>query len=339
MKLFIYFLLFPAVLWAQPPVHVVSVNDTLPDFQLEKVLTGQEINTSSFKGKLLLIDIMATDCSNCIAALPRLDSLQNYFKDSMQIILVTSEKKTKVANFFSNNKIGQQVKLPVVYEDKWLHQSFPHEAISHVVWVDAWGVVRAITGSGSIVREKIREMLSGRAIHWRVKNDFLKMDRSIPLFNLNSSVPYYNIPSGFNYSAFTTYMTGVGSGNFRKTDTVTGITKISMLNLSIIDMYRMVQHISRINDSTVCVEAVDKTKWLRSDIQDLSSWTASHCFCYETLLPVMMPEEKKKEKILHDLDVQFGITVLVDRKAGITTLTIIENGNPCSFYPNKNLDE
>jgi len=53
----------------------------MPSFALADVVSGETIDSSSFKGKSLLVTFFATWCPPCIQEVPTLIKLQNNYKD------------------------------------------------------------------------------------------------------------------------------------------------------------------------------------------------------------------------------------------------------------------
>ena len=67
----------------------------MPSFELEDVVTGDPITSSSFEGKSLLVTFWATWCPPCIQEIPNLIKLQNEYRDtgfSVVAISVDQEK-------------------------------------------------------------------------------------------------------------------------------------------------------------------------------------------------------------------------------------------------------
>lgn len=48
---------------------------------------------SDLKGKLIILDFWGTFCEPCLEGFSKLDSMQKYFKDRIQIITVNPQKK------------------------------------------------------------------------------------------------------------------------------------------------------------------------------------------------------------------------------------------------------
>src|SRR5450432_2351570 len=69
--------------------------DKLPEILLTNVLNKEEgkLNINEYKGKLLILDFWATNCTGCLKKIPLINSLQNEYNDKVQFILVNTQSK------------------------------------------------------------------------------------------------------------------------------------------------------------------------------------------------------------------------------------------------------
>ena len=121
-----------------------TVGEKVPNIVIPDILNNTVTSSSlaAFKGKLLILDFMATTCTSCLKALPELESMQQKFKNQLQIILVSSEKPERIQLFLKRHP---QLSLPFVARDSNLSRMFPHVYISHIVWINSERIVSAIT--------------------------------------------------------------------------------------------------------------------------------------------------------------------------------------------------
>jgi len=129
---------------------------------------------------LVLLDFFATSCSSCVAALPRLDSLQKKFGDRLQVLVVTAEAGETLQKFLLRNTKARGVQLPFVYADTTLAALFPHELLPHEVWLSG-GVVTAITDADQVTETNISAILEGKSQMLTPKADNFVYDRHLPL--------------------------------------------------------------------------------------------------------------------------------------------------------------
>jgi peroxiredoxin len=86
---------------------------TAPDFTLPD-LEGRMISLSSFKGKVVIVNIWATWCPPCVAEIPSLNKLYKMFKDEgLELLAVSVDEggKSAVEKFIKNKNISFPVLL------------------------------------------------------------------------------------------------------------------------------------------------------------------------------------------------------------------------------------
>lgn len=170
-------ILWPAVsCYAQSPttnIHPIKIGESVPDIEFSRVInyTSESICLSDFKGKLIILDFWATWCNSCHARFPKADSLQEMFKDQVQIILVNSIRGTgdsaaKIQRFFENwnQKHAQTFRLPTAIEDTITKILFPRTYLPHYIWISKEGKLAAVTSSDEVTVSNIMAMLSGCSI-------------------------------------------------------------------------------------------------------------------------------------------------------------------------------
>lgn len=159
------------------PLQIRSLEkgDKVPDLEFTSLINAKKksYRLSDFKGKLLILDFWATWCSSCVAALPKLNELQKKFKDQIQIIGVTDQKFEKIEKFYSQRMEMQNYNLvfPTVTDDRVLANYWPHQTISHLVWINEAGEVIAITDSEEVTESNIRDILMGANVKLKPKTD------------------------------------------------------------------------------------------------------------------------------------------------------------------------
>ena len=262
------------------------------------------LNLDDLKGKFIILDFWATWCSSCIANFPKLDSLQEKYKGSLNIILVntrnTNDDKKKVEDFFlkRHNLNGNRYNLPSIVLDTFFKSQFPHRAIPHYVWINPDGTVEAITGSGDVNKQSIENWMRGSKLHVHSKSDVLNFDRN--KFLLTDST---NGISEIKFrTTITGHMKGVG-GPLIETSSKTFVRRCA-INRNILSLYTLAYKVS-LPGSRYILEVENPSEWASNDWTDV--WIRKNTYCYEVIMPIS--KKKDLDRIMQDdLNRYFGMT-------------------------------
>lgn len=192
----------------------LSIGDSLPEFQIQKLLNSnqEKISTADFKDQLLIIDFWSIYCGACVLGLPKMEQLQQEFGHKIKILPVTNEPEELVKPFWEKNKNTKNLSLISVLSDTLFHKYFKHIGAPHEVWVYKNKVI-AITDAEYVDANNIRKVLNGQEINWPVKSDFDKFDASKnALFQVNENqIDLKN--TTLQYAAISDYNENINSGN------------------------------------------------------------------------------------------------------------------------------
>ncbi|NNK14087.1 MAG: TlpA family protein disulfide reductase [Desulfofustis sp.] len=109
-------------LMPQPYVGDVKAAPQMPSFELEDVVSGDPISSSSFQGKSLLITFWATWCPPCIQEIPNLIKLQNeYGANGFSVVAISVDQEKGVVQKMVNRK---EINYPVMMADKAVTRDF-----------------------------------------------------------------------------------------------------------------------------------------------------------------------------------------------------------------------
>lgn len=178
-------ILFSNIVQAQP--GKLDVGDKVPEITFSSIInhSSKTIKTSDFNDKLLILDFWATWCHPCIAAFPKIDSVQKYFGDRILILPVTSQDTRLVTEFLGRIHKKKNLVIPTVTNaPQSIWKYFPHTIIPHCIWIYK-GEVKAITESKEITKDNIQRLLTENVLNVRMKDDGSKrIDRSTSMFNI-----------------------------------------------------------------------------------------------------------------------------------------------------------
>ncbi|MET4081550.1 thiol-disulfide isomerase/thioredoxin [Pedobacter sp. UYP30] len=274
----------------------IQIGQKVPDVTLTSLHNYKDKNgkpattakLSDFTGKLILLDFWATWCSPCVAMIPKMDSLQKVFGDKIQFLSVTYQTEKEVLPFLENleKQRGKHYDLPVVTGEKELHQLFPHITLPHYVWIDGSGVVRAITESNEVNRERILEALSGKEEMSR-KSDFkIAYDGNKPFLIDGNGGNGWNMKY---HSILTDYTEGIASGFTRTPFINKAKGTVTVRNSTLLQMYQIAYGgYNRFYGPNKVVLKFNDKIGLRSKItgRNYTEWLKNgHGYCYELIVP------------------------------------------------------
>jgi thiol-disulfide isomerase/thioredoxin len=331
------------------PVKAYTVGEKLPDLVFKNLINYKtdHTNLSDLKGKLVILDFWELSCTSCMAAFPKIQKVQEQFGDKVQVITITRlaspEQFNKALKTFPALK---NFDLPTVLRDDILYKYFPFEFISHLVWIDGNGVVKAITGTEYVTPENVELALKDEHLPWAVKKDVFGFEYDRPLLSVMNGEA--KAPSMLYYSALTGYMEGIDATDRIIEDSVNQTVTYNHYNhnlLSLCDGSLWGQGTGNIPPKFLVLHVKDKTRYLRNNkTQFFNEWAKKNTYCYSVSMPMQLPINERKEFIKKDLtrwlDV-LGISVkkelsevnglalvkLKDKKPVIT-----EGGEPESRY-------
>src|ERR1700733_13679493 len=224
----------------------ISIGDKCPDIAMRNILNSSSdmLRISDFSGKILILDFWSTWCGPCVNELQRLDSIQKQFKDKIQVLPVTYEKRRDVERFFkSMESIKHLSRLSSVTEDTILSNIFPHLTIPYFVWIDAAGIFRAQTGPNELNLAEIDKFIKNVTDLSAVKKEAIKkIDYNKQLFSLTNRVlddygksHLEEMPpkTELFYSALTKHIDGLRAGGHIN-DTV-----ISFIDCTVFQLYSL----------------------------------------------------------------------------------------------------
>ncbi|KLT64040.1 TlpA disulfide reductase family protein [Pedobacter sp. BMA] len=131
-------------------------------------------NLSGDKGKFIIIDFWASWCTTCIKKIPLLDSFQKANSKLFKVVLVNPKRSrdslTNITRIFSNIRTEvPDINATSIINDVYLANAFPYHYIPHYIWINAQGVVVAITGYDLLTIANLDAVL-GRAQRYIAKH-------------------------------------------------------------------------------------------------------------------------------------------------------------------------
>jgi len=306
---------------AQEPIKPLAIGDKVPESFWHIPLTvanpsdqKQSITLAGYKGKAIVLDFWASNCVSCIATLPKLDALQQQFKDSLLILPVSYEASAQVNSAFKENALLKGITLVTVTDDAQLKAWFPHSYISHLVWIDAEGRVRAFTNGNYVSEAHLRDLLKSAPLNWPVKRDVLGFNYKKAIFNLNTvNIPVHSVPKVQYHSGLTGHMANIPYKYIHIKDSSNQVQRIAAVNLSIKELYLRSLGLAGSPKLRVQLTAANKERFEHDPKTTYKEdWELQNTYCYEGIFPIQFTAAAIRQKVKADLDFYFGLTSRVE---------------------------
>ena len=120
-------------------------------------------NLAPYKGNILLIDVWASWCTNCLYSLPKLDSLVKNSSGKVNAILLnfsgSGDDLNKIKLVYDRYETDHgKLSYPSIINDTLLRDLFSLKTLPQYIWVDREGRVLAKTGSDFLNIENINSI-------------------------------------------------------------------------------------------------------------------------------------------------------------------------------------
>lgn len=307
-------ILLPQIFYGQQLVQPLAVGNKIPDTVLVKMLDREPMQQLTTCGKPLLLDFWSIWCSGCISSMPKMDSLQTYFGNKLQIIFVTKNSKREVEQLFAKRKRFLPKKIPMVIEDVYLSRLFPHESVPHLVWIDEKGIVRYITYSHNATKDNLEAFLLHRPLAFLEKRTTKSLDVKIPFWqqddgSFTSAVKYYSVFAKRVEGLIGGMSAQKESGMFRR---------LRLINMPLIQIYIKayggIDYQPEINGiQRVILEVRKPEVFVPSNKNGLDQWYSQNSFCYETMTP-LSPETVVRKNLQGDLLRNFPYVAAIEKR-------------------------
>lgn len=233
-------------------ITALQIGDTIPEelwnltlHAIDRYRGKEIIKLNNYRQKLIILDFWATWCTTCLAAMPRLDSLQHTM-GNMIIIPTTRESLEKLEPFLERNPVAKTVNLKTVYDDKILHRYFPHRLIPHYIWIYN-GKFLTATNAKEINQQTLENVFSEGISGAIPKIDILGYDKRQSLLdNLNQGKLV--VPTVYS-TTFSEKIEGLGSSQSHTNKH--GLIRRYFLNRPLSDMYRYALRIEMNEDKLI----------------------------------------------------------------------------------------
>lgn len=306
-QIFITALLCPLLTKGQ-----LTIGDKLPSITLSNITNYKttNINLDELKGKSVIIDCWGRYCAPCIITLGKLDSIQKEFSNQLQVITVSEiTNKEELYKTLGKYRQTKNLSLPVVLGNQQIIKYFPYKLISHIVWINSKGIVKAITGSEQITKQNVQAFLNDEPLHWPLKQDELDFDYTKPLLGIVNPAPPSSFEGGprgvkrmLYYSAFTSHIPGIAPPSGTYEDTLTNTTLTSFYNYPVLALAQIAVDYSAGADITQFdLDVKDSTRYIPPPYTSEEQWNKSNTWCYTLRLPAGFTPQQIQQRVQQEI--------------------------------------
>lgn len=302
------------IVWAQKQIdrsQELKIGQVMPDIPIQPVLNYKQsnIDINSFRDKVVILDFFDTFCSNCIAAMPKLQKLQNELGDKLQVILVTWQDQKTIEKFFQTNSFLKEnkVSLPTIYSADLLRSYFPHKGVPHTTWLYQHKV-QAVTHSDFVKNENVELLYKNGFIKLPLKSDF-----NDGLKEEGNALEQRKVIGSVEISG---YKDGVETTGIQiVSDSITNQQKATFYNMDILGAYTAVwSKIKKptflMKDERIIWKVQDSSRYKYFKGKDGNiEWLIKNGICYERYDQMSRSESEQAQTILDDLNSFFGLNV------------------------------
>ncbi|MCW3118937.1 MAG: TlpA family protein disulfide reductase, partial [Chitinophagaceae bacterium] len=319
---FLFLFLMSYVGYAQTRIiSRVKIGNKVPEITIPTVINYSQpsVKLSDFKGKLLILDFWSIWCGGCIHALPELEKLQKKYQDRVVILPVAfTRSKSEVSAFFQKmKKNDRDISLPSgIYPtmQNELLTLFPCYGFPMEVWIDENGKLLAISDSFYVTDSNIERAIKHVGFSLPVselmpKPEVIAVVKKQP-DTKKDTVLFFSKISGYSDTV------PLGKRNLLIRNKRDRVTRLTMLNASIVDLFRASYGRKVVNnDSWVSAEFADSSRAF-FPVYDTAFYTnlKKDTYCYEMVLPKTSSYDDALALMNTELSAYFGIQSSIEKR-------------------------
>lgn len=285
----------------------LKIGSQLPTFPRSAIINypGKLYDYKKSDSKVFILDFFNTGCASCIENMPRLNKLKEKFRDQLDVVMVTYEDRQRMEKFYANNKFLKEnnVKLPTIVSDTSLKKYFPHQAVSHTVWIIN-NEVKAISHPDFVNEENIQRLLEGKSINVPLKDDFT-LNEIEESSQTNGSMRKSLIGS----LQLTGYKSNLNSTGLKyRYDSIQGMHVTYINNLDILGAFTAAwAHVKTpkyfLTKERIVWEVTDPDRYFYDKSKSLPyhAWAEQNAICYERKDCLEVSDTIRVKKVLEDL--------------------------------------
>jgi peroxiredoxin len=191
-----------------------KIGKPMPDFMLDNIhhFKSTKASLKDFNGKWLILDFWISGCLPCIRSWPKMNKIQQTFKDQLLVVLVGSADKDEKKENWNNlsalislhdrMREKQNLNLVAAYDRGILYQRFGKFSFPQMYIIDPQGILRYITDGRDIDEEKIQMLLEGKQPNFYPKDSELASWEPENIIKFDSTILYSSLITKFGYERY-----------------------------------------------------------------------------------------------------------------------------------------
>lgn len=157
--------------------------ETMPDFTLTKVngYHKKTLNIAELRGKWVVLDFWNKGCSACVKGFPKVNKLQEKFRDSIQFIIIGQNNRMNhgIEDIYKTYEKDMQLNVVNAYDSVTFKQ-FGIVGTPHMIIIDPRGKVYDIIASNSLTEENLHALVfNGQPKFVSGTNSFIKQNKAV----------------------------------------------------------------------------------------------------------------------------------------------------------------
>lgn len=312
----------------------LNINDTVPNISFETFIkkSGNYKSLGDLKGKFIILDFWGLGCMVCISSMPKIDSLQQLFKDNLKILLITKDRKEDIISFFKKRPHLKLPDIDMIVNDSALSALFPYNSLPHHVWINNKGVVEYITDGYNATPENVRSFLNSQKLDFRDKEEYADFDINKPLYlegngRLASHILFQ--------SSFLQRIDQYGGSIISYiVDTVNQKIGFRLINQPLSELYKLAFSKSPFgifyNDNRIILKVADSSRFLYANEDLDNEWMDRNLFSYEVSVP-MSQKHKLFEIMQQDINRYLPYEAGIHKK-NLECLVLVRNSDKDYIY-------
>ena len=310
-----YFITFLFVAVAINSFAQYFKGDSLPNLELGSYMYKQnkKAHLSDFNGQFLLMDIMSINCSSCLKALPKYDSMQAILQTKAKLLIIVTNPEKQARDFFNKRGYNKLKNLTFIAAGEELKNSFNINTTPFHVWLSANRNVQAITNADYVTLQNIKErLLSRQPATWA--------DISIPPYEpLFTKEQVDNSPAKpVYYSLFQGYLQGLKTKRSFSVDSVNQCQYWDLTNFTIRSLYSIA--LIGLDQPDLIgqrfkIETKNKASLFFNPDKDYhDAWNRKNNFSFSYRLPWNTTPQQRSAKLLADLNLYLGLNGRIEKQ-------------------------